>query len=331
MGQRQTNVRKAVDRVQASQRALERARARLARVTKPRDSRACYHSRAWTWVQQAFEAKKAWLLAHPDVVGCGLGFRRKGHGRTNEPCITAYVSRKLSGGRLRGRRKLPRFVRVGKRRVAIDVVEGGRYEGQALIGDELGTTSARATLGAFARDLASGRDVALTAMHVSDFTSVSNGSPQVMLFVPSRVTDGSAPSLGTIAEGTKSGIDAAKIELAAGQTALPWVPDFGAIRGWRPLVWPADQNLPVWFHGAVSGRQSGWVHNPHDLFDDDGLDDVITAVIESQPGDSGAALMDNDGFVVGFLAGRRRDTDLRVFCPAQAVLERLGCDIPTRL
>jgi hypothetical protein len=131
------DVQKAVGRVQAAQRALRNARPRLAQVTELRDVRACYHSRSWAWVSRGFEARKAWLLRHPDVVGCG-------------PCISAYVRRKVPARRLQHGRKLPRYVRVGKRRLAIDVVEGGRYEGQALNSEELGTRTARGTLGAFA-------------------------------------------------------------------------------------------------------------------------------------------------------------------------------------
>lgn len=55
---------------------------------------------------------------------------------------------------------------------------------------------------------------------------------------------------------------------------------------------------------------------------------IVVRGFSSTEGDSGAALVDPENLVLGFLVGRTT-SGRRLFCPAGLVLTRLGCKIPT--
>jgi hypothetical protein len=62
-----------------------------------------------------------------------------------------------------------------------------------------------------------------------------------------------------------------------------------------------------------------------------GLDSaIVVRGMTTTDGDSGAALLDAQRFVLGFLVGTTSN-GLQIFCPAGLVLMRLNCDIPTNL
>ena len=73
-------------------------------------------------------------------------------------------------------------------------------------------------------------------------------------------------------------------------------------------------------------EQHGVIEHPFVVLPEFGLDGAILVHISSRKGDSGAALVDQQNLVLGFLVGA--SGSLRVFCPAGMMLSRLGCDIP---
>ena len=83
--------------------------------------------------------------------------------------------------------------------------------------------------------------------------------------------------------------------------------------------------------GAVSGFQSGYVVNPIASLPSESLDAAILVNIATQGGDSGSALVDHEGLLLGFLVGEGSTAlnTLRVFTPASLVFATLRCDIPT--
>jgi hypothetical protein len=137
--------------------------------------------------------------------------------------------------------------------------------------------------------------------------------------------------LGSLRAGTMSGIDAAKIALNTQQPALTVLPRIGTVQGWRPVAFPGDQGTTVRMFGAVSQFQSGYIVNPIASIPAESLDAAILVNISSQGGDSGSALVDPEGILLGFLVGEGGTAlnNLRVFTPASLVMSRLGCDIPT--
>jgi hypothetical protein len=207
----------------------------------------------------------------------------------------------------------------------------GAVETLAAAGSSIGPHGEKAegTLGAFGHDRFSGRPVAFTAMHVAHETLMAfpgDGHPTIRFVSP--FTSGSV--FGRLLRGTRHHVDAAAIELVPdSQERLP--SPFGEVRGWRPLSFPADVGTPVKLWGARTGFATGVVTDPGVFLAPSFLIDfAIIAEIPTRRGDSGAALLDNDNWVLGFLhaAAPRKGPHARLFVPASAFLASLGCDLP---
>jgi hypothetical protein len=287
----------------------------------------------WRVAEELLASRRAHLLSNPGVVGVGLGFRVKGGKETDEPCITVFVRQKLGPAELADRNQRPLRTRLRSPggSIPVDVVQIGRLDRFLRPGDSIGPEDKqeRGTFGAFAVDLVSGAPVAITAMHATGYVEYPPGSsPQVPFCEPSRLDDPNGTRIGTLGRGTTSGVDAARIELV--DDAKP-SPGTVTARGWRPTVYPDDRGTLVRFVGSTSGEQAGYICFPSVSLPAENLDAAILARIDAREGDSGAALLDNAGLVLGFLVGRATGSyaNLVAFTPASLVLARLGCDIPT--
>jgi hypothetical protein len=314
-----------------AKRMLAEARRKLGRLTQPSGSDHYLVEKEWQWAHELMEGRCEKILSYPNVVGYGLGFRfRKGE-RTDTPCLTVYVRKKVDERRMRLEAKLPKSVSVGKRRLPIDVIELGKLERQLSPGDSIGPDPLfqKGTLGAFARDLTRGDVVALTAMHVTPLRNFPVAG--------STATDFQTPCpgnrFGRLRAGSTNGIDAAAVELtqqpASPQTVLPG--GIGLVRGWRPTTFPGDLSTSVRIFGATSSFRMGTIRSPATSIPGVNLVGAILVDIFTQGGDSGCALVDPENLLLGFLVGRGSSqlNNLAVFTPASLVLSRLGCDIPS--
>ncbi len=288
------------------------------------------------WLEDALEKARPSLLSFAGVVGVGLGFRASKGEQTREPCITVFVKKKISPERLTKtkQRALPKFKRIDKRTIKVDVVQLGKLKPHVGIGADIGPAEKRlaGTLGVFARDTVSNSSVAITAMHVSGLREVpAPGVTSVFFSAPSLLSNGASSNFARLVRGTMSQIDAAKLQLLNPQSTGGTIPGLGPIAGWRPLIFPGDMQTTVFMFGAVSGLKQGFITNTSmDLLNDD-LKSTIIVNIPSAPGDSGAVLVDSQRFVLGFLVGEGNSAlgqNLRIFCPAGLVFALLGCDIP---
>lgn len=323
--------RKAAADLSAAQEMLIKARRTLARVSDP-DHPPHVVDPEWEWAHQLMEDRRAKLLAIPGVVGLGLGFRLRGGIPVGEPCLTVYVRRKLTAEEIAGGKvpRIPKTVRSGKHRLGIDVIELGEIQRHVNAGASLGPLSGgdRGTIGVLAKDLDAGDTVALTAMHVTPMQQFPVGNVPAPRFV-SPMPGGS--QFATLRQGTMSGTDAAKLALDVQQPPISVLPGIGRINGWRPVAFPGDQGTTVKMFGAVSGFQAGFIVNPIASIPSESLDAAILVNIFTQGGDSGAALVDNGGLLLGFLVGEGGSAfnNLRVFTSASLVFSTLRCDIPT--
>ncbi len=76
---------------------------------------------------RAVKAKyEAELMAHPGVVGVGIGLRQRGGELTNEVCIVVMVRRKIPRALLEESERLPHVLEG----VPVDVQEVGEIEAQ---------------------------------------------------------------------------------------------------------------------------------------------------------------------------------------------------------
>lgn len=323
-----------VARLHAARRQLAAARRGLARTTRP-SGPVYYVEPKWQWAERLLKERLPEFLRNPQVVGAGLGTKTVKGQDTNVPCLTIFVRRKQQRGALKelGIAALPRFVKCGGRTLPTDIVAVGTLKRQTSAGQSCSTSQGvtrTGTIGAPAVDEATGAAVFITAMHVTGHSEISGGTPTVPVNAPSVRDVAGAPVIGRVLQGSRTGIDAAKVSIQTPHSVLREVPAFGTIRGWRPLTFPGDKGTSVSLFGATSGRLlRGVIVNPGAFMGGFGLETAITVSgLQTAAGDSGAALVDAQGFVLGFLVGAAAD-GLRVFCSASLVLERLGCDIPT--
>jgi hypothetical protein len=268
------------------------------------------------------------LLSIPGVVGIGPGYRRRDGEKTDERCAVVFVAQKHSLGALRRSKatRVPERLTAGEVTVPVDVVELGKLRRQAA-GDGVGAKgSLKGTIGAYALDLALGGKVAITAMHLFDGKPTGGLTPCAS---PAPGQPGSA-RIGVLRRGTKDGTDAAAISLAPGVEAINRLPVFGQMRGPREVTMDDDgQEVGLW--GAETRMAVvGWIRQPIIDIPEEKLKSAILVDIFTNDGDSGAALVDTAGALLGFLVGEiGPDTaPLRVFTPAKLALELLACHIP---
>ena len=325
---------KYVAAIHAARRALADARIGLARTTTS-ESATTFVEPEWQWAQRLVEERTPAILRYPNVVGLGLGSKIVEGVDTGEVCLTIFVGRKFSDETLEKRkhRPLPKRLRKGKRTLPVDVVQIGTLKRQAFAGQSCSVTrgvTRTGTIGAPAVT-PSGAQVFITAMHVTGLSELTPASGvTVPVNAPSLSQSSGAPVIGQVIEGSRNGIDAAKVLLTSPHKVLREIPQIGAIRGWRPLTFPGDRDIPVMMFGAASQtRLSGFIVNPAAFVPGFALDSAITVRgMNTVSGDSGAVLVDRQFLALGFLVGAAAD-GLRIFCPASLVLKRLGCDIPT--
>lgn len=304
---------------------LATARRRVATLTRPSVAGPLY-SRNWTPFLRALHLHAPALLADPQVVGFGVGYRWRGGAPTDERCVNVYVRRKLARSTLRRNgRMLPRFLEIGAARVPLDVVEFGRLQRLHQGGTSIGPTGSGrwGTLGTLALDEMG--VVALTAMHVTGVTgSYPPGDG------PAMAAPRGGPLLGRLIRGTDVGVDAAKISVEGPAEWSFEIAGVGPVHGWRPLNLEGDIGTTVRMYGAVSGLVAGRIERTAVDLPDDGLENAILVQMPSDFGDSGAALVDNQNLILGLLAGKAPALNgVSVFSPIGPVLARLECDIPS--
>jgi hypothetical protein len=320
--------RDAARQVARARAQLNVARRKLARYSKVGIPAKAVLTGPWERAQKVLDARRQALRAYPGVVGLALGHRHRDGIEHDEICITVFVAEKHSEDELRRSKtkRLPAAVSVKGDRIPIDVIAlkplkpHGADDVIASIGRQANPITA-GTIGALGEDLGNNRPVLITAMHVTDEQTFSG---PVAMTVPSLVDSAGAPAVGTLTGGTTVEVDAAKIEVNDLSAVTPLLPP-GLIQGWRTIS--DDVNTVVRMYGRTSHGQSGVIKFiDADVFD---FKHTLLVKIVSDSGDSGAAILDNANLVLGFLYGLAPADfgDLRVFCPASLVLDKLHCDI----
>lgn len=330
---REQAARAATAAIHRAKRDLVIARQRLAKATRP-DAPSVYVEPRYRWAFNALEEHRERLTRIPGVLGLCVGRRLKDGLPTGELCLTVLVAEKLASSALQVRKLqgLPKYIAYRKRRLRIDVLAVGTLERQVVAGTSTGPQDVQneGTIGAFARELGTNAMVAITAMHVTGISEFPNGQAPPVFAIPSTRRGLPTQVLGSLTFGTMIGVDAAKIRLDDPADAANILPGIGTISGWRPVTYPGDEQASVRMVGALSGLTAGTIVHPAVVMPTIGLDAAILANIPSQEGDSGAALIDAQNHVLGFLVGRATGAlyaNLRIFSPAQAVLNVLACDI----
>jgi len=329
-------VRRATKALHVALQAAADARRRLALATRP-GAPPFVVGPALRWAYQMLEARSGSLLQIEGVVGYGLGKAIRDGVTTDEPAITIFVRRKLSSAQLKKlkQKSLPRTMSSKNKRIRVDVIEVGDIEQLAFAGESTGPNNdphePEGTIGAFATDFDDGNTVAITAMHVSRLQDFPIGNlPAPEFVVPSvKVQSPETQRLGVLAFGTTRGVDAAKITLDDPADASNTIPTIGELQGWRSVASPADDGITVFMFGARSKRCEGRIVQALAHMPNIGLGAVVIVDIPAVPGDSGAALVDEQRHALGFLVGKFNKGPFAgkaVFSSAAAVVDALNCD-----
>jgi hypothetical protein len=315
--------REAARKLAEARRLLDHSRQLLARAPRHRRASSYILTGRWKTAENALESNRERLRGAHGVVAHGLGFRVRDGIETDEVCVVVFVRKKITLRTLgrQGYTLVPPHLYHGKSRVATDVVRLGPLKPQAglesiapVAGGEFGT------IGALAFDADTRERVAITAMHVSGLKEF--GPTAFDQGIPFSLPSGTGREDGRLVFGTSTGIDAAKVILEDPDSVLAPLP----VADVRPIS--HDGNIPVHLFGAVSGFINGVVKYLKVDDAEDRLIETLLVDIPTKHGDSGAGLVDNSNFLIGFLFGLA-PTDLaaglRVFCPADLVMSRLGC------
>ena len=165
-------------------------------------------------------------------------------------------------------------------------------------------------------------------MHMVGASEVEPGDQPID--VVRRVSiDDQGIRIGAIDRGTLTRVDAARILLDDGIETTSDVPTIGGVRGWRWAAYPGDLGEGVRIYGASSGRLDGVITHVDVDFPDFSLERTIVVSMPTDHGDSGSALIDSGGYVLGFLVGASNlvASTLRLFSPVGLVLAQLDCNI----
>lgn len=303
---------------------LDSARGMLSEARRSRFAPPYAFSGHWHQANAALEAHRPILESIPGVMGHGIGLRLKDGVETDEPCVVVFVRNKKPPEKLKHQhhRSIPRHFLHGRRRIYTDVIDIGKPMKQIGPLGSLGPVGSASfgSIGAVVTDLDTNRPAVITAMHVGNRAAVSALDPPVPFAEPGA----GGNRVGQLVLGTSIGIDAGKVLLDQGQTVPKPLP----LAGVRPVS--NEANTVVHLFGAVSRMQSGVVKYLNVNLPEINLVNTILVSISTEHGDSGSGLVDNSGFLVGFLFGlapSRIRGDLRVFCPAELVMSTLRCSL----
>jgi hypothetical protein len=223
---------------------------------------------------------------------------------------------------------VPKTIGRGSDRLPVRREVLGALKRHVIAGASVGPESntLKGTIGCFGT--AQGGRVAITAMHVTGLDSV--GANACPMCVPSRLDGTGGVRLGFVGAGTLNGVDVARIDVIDGISCGNALPEIGPISGWRKVVVPSDHGTMVRMYGATTGFQSGHIVDPCAQLPEEQLEDAILVSIYSEEGDSGSALVDQSGLVLGFLVGHYTGGtgNLRAYSPAGPALHAIGSNIP---
>jgi hypothetical protein len=315
--------------VRAHKELLAEARRRLANSSHDAKD-GVIRSSTFSRLQRIANDNWTTLRQYPNVVGFSAGRRYRNGVPTRERCVSVFVQKKIALDLLSEADRLPPRFPGGSGSIPIDVVEVGSFVRYAAPGDRIAPQTDPtdgATLGIFASDNTTNATLALTAMHATPgFNSYppAGGVPGNVSFLVGD--EGETISLGTLLRGTMDGIDAAAIQLDASQQASRFIAGIGEIKSWRALDSENDVGVPVRMRGAKSGQvMYGVIQQTAAYLPDQNVGPAIVVNINALPGDSGSALIDHEGFLLGLLIGG--GSTKQFYSPIGNVFHTLSCNL----
>jgi len=306
-------------------------------VAQPRDADVLKEMRR-------FRKQHAGWLKSPEVFGTSIGYRQTAGKTTSDLAIRVHVARKLAN-RKGHAAWIPPTLRVPgmSQAVAVDVIERGVIKVQASCGDAIGCVGVPAwgTLGCTVVSSDSDLPDGLLALTCSHVLTLAAGGGVNWLGYPGALTN-PAVRLGSVVYRTQ--LVAATAEDAFPnlyEIAFAQLADFdvdnnehtlGVPTGWRMDVPAMGESLRLFgaCSGAISGTVTATPHN-HTVEIDGavyGFSNMIEHNAPSQPGDSGAAVLDAANRIVGLHLGVDSLTGNAVLMPIAPIVRRYRLQLP---
>ncbi len=288
------------------------------------------------------------LWNDPNILGYGVGPKVSKGGKDGF-CVVFFVRKKLAKERLRHLVQIPEQLRIETLGLNIqtDVQEWGKPPVAHLApGSEIGDSFGhKGTVTAAVRERGTGKPLILSCSHVlaQGGEGAHEGdlieSPVFPLANPGVNVVGALFSFMNLKRHTNNSLDAATATPSAGIPASNHIPGIGSIAVIRDLRQEnADDinGLPLRKIGATSGTLSGTLGNMHisiplvyhEMDGDPVLNfvDLVEITCDSEPGDSGAAIIDDNNRLVGMnIGGNENGSGL--FTHIQPVFDCLGLSL----
>lgn len=288
---------------------------------------------------KAFRRTHFKWMSDVNVTGIGVGMRESRGRNTGEPALRVYVQQKKKNRRL-GDALIPAVLRVPGHRnpVCVDVIEAphARCHASPHCGDGIyDSTRVAGTLGFLAMD--HGTPSLLSCMHV---LGAARGSDVFWLGGPTTKGNG-AERVASITQngGLSNGPDYPNLidvtVAALDETVDPSIWQLGPLRGIRTSALLQGEPLNQFGAGSAKSRQ-GTVSAQSASRDINypmlnvtyGFQQLIECTNFSKEGDSGSAVVDAQGRLVGMLIGGDEE---RSYCtPIAFITTLLGITIPTQ-
>lgn len=286
----------------------------------------------WRSIEKVLESVKEELLSYPNVIGIAAGYKYSSEISSEYKCITVFVNDKKSESSLNDsqEKKIPGRIEVdGFKPVLTDVIELKNLEEYVAPGGKVRKKGGQGfgTLGVYGVDRATKKNIALTAMHV--FSGIEKFPDSSFPNAPQAELSCNLTNqllTGELMQGTRDGIDAAKVSFNQEHTPNRFIDGIGEVKYWRPIDLDADWNIPVQMRGGATNAVAyGKIINPGIYLREHNLSSAILVKIKALKGDSGAALLDNHNYLLGLLWGG--DNDYQVFSPISSVFHFLACNL----
>lgn len=310
-------------------------------------------------IEQALKEHKQDLLAKENVVAVGIGRKETSGSITDIGSIVVHVAKKLTDNTSvkelsQNGDMIPEYIFYQDTsgsgyKIPVDVIEVGDIKTAATVQPGGGISNqtpdyGMGTFGCVVRRETTGQALILTCYHV-----VKTRSHQWDWFSPHNqetvveLQNGSAQNLGTIIYGQRNQyFDVALILPNAHITLNPQILGLNTIpKGIRAVTWnDVFQQVTIQHHGATSRTKNGVIINMSitaTFSYPDGKNHTLKDLIcigtrsndtwqsISQPGDSGAIVLDANGYAIGMIVGGGANTSYAI--PLSSMLNFIGVQI----
>jgi hypothetical protein len=275
------------------------------------------------------------------IVGAHVGSKERKGTRLRYYSIVFHVLKKEENPVI----KIPKYIQIkipgeGLKKIPTDVIETGKFELFSIkLGDIIKKRSSGdyGTIGVFLKS--QDRIYACSNMHVlapdlldrNETYYYRSIDRQYQTDIELNNEEGEVV-YAFLEKAIYSGIDAAIARIQNPDLIKNQIPDHGTPIGYVNINWVNYKDKPVEMYGAKSGEKTGFIKNigieKYTETNNGYLADLIALKLESQRGDSGSPIFDDNLRIVGILVGG--DSHYSYVIPIEKILDYFGLELLTK-